>query len=164
MHRWMMSSVRLHRAVSEYSGTPNIRGPNLKFPRRWMAGHSKWHNIRHRKGAEDAKRAALLANIGKQLKAALEHGGNSTTNHALQNVLERAKPLNVSREFIDRAIARALSAKSGGTTRYEGSGPCGVSFIITCITDNKARTAPMLRHVFTKYGCSLGSTNSVAFR
>ena len=134
------------------------------FTKRLMAGHSKWHNIRHKKGAEDAKRAALLTNIGKQLKAAVEHGGNTPSNHALQNVLDKAKTLNVSREFIDRAISRALSAKSGGTTRYEGSGPKGISFIITCITDNKARTAPMLRHVFTKYGCSLGSTNSVAFR
>ena len=132
--------------------------------RRGMAGHSKWHNIRHKKGAEDAKRAAALAIFGKQLKSALEHGGNSPSNHALQSVLERGKGLNVSREFIDRSIARALSAKAGGMTRYEGTGPCGVSFIITCITDNKARTAPMLRHVFSKFGGHLGSTNSVAFR
>ena len=134
------------------------------FAKRKMAGHSKWHNIRHKKGAEDAKKTALLSIIGKQLKSALEQGGNSPTNSALQNIIDKAKSQNVSREFIERSIARSMSAKSGGTTRYEGTGPCGVSFIITCITDNKARTAPLLRHVFSKFGGNLGSTNSVAFR
>jgi transcriptional/translational regulatory protein YebC/TACO1 len=136
----------------------------FNFTKRTMAGHSKWHNIRHKKGAEDAKKTALLSIIGKQLKSALEQGGNSPTNSTLQNIIEKARGLNVSREFIERSIARSMSAKSGGTTRYEGTGPCGVSFIITCITDNKARTAPMLRHVFSKFGGNLGSTNSVAFR
>jgi hypothetical protein len=138
--------------------------PLCGLMKRLMAGHSKWHSIRHKKGAEDAKRAAQFAVVGKQIKAALDHGGNSSTNRALQNALAKAKDLNVSREFIERAISRALSAKAGGVTRYEGVGPCGVSFMITCITDNKNRTAPALRHVFSKYDADLGATNSVAFR
>jgi transcriptional/translational regulatory protein YebC/TACO1 len=156
----LVGSVRVNAA--KFQLHRNV--PLCSLMKRCMAGHSKWHSIRHKKGAEDAKRAAQFAVVGKQIKAALETGGNNSTNRALQNALAKAKDLNVSREFIERAITRALSAKAGGITRYEGVGPCGVSFIITCITDNKNRTAPLLRHVFSKYGAELGATNSVAFR
>ncbi len=130
---------------------------------RRMAGHSKWNNIRHKKGAVDAKRCLLMSQIGKQLKAALEHGGNSPTNIALQNAIDKAKAANASREFIEKSIARGLSAKSGGTVRYEGTGPSGVSLIINCITDNKTRTNQALRHTFGRHGGTL-APNSVAFR
>ena len=156
----LVGSIRVSTAKFQFHN----KVPLCIFMKRCMAGHSKWHSIRHKKGAEDAKRAALFAVVGKQIKAALENGGNSPANRSLQNALAKAKDLNVSREFIERAISRALSAKAGGITRYEGVGPCGVSFIITCITDNKNRTAPLLRHVFSKYGAELGATNSVAFR
>mmetsp|Transcript_977 Transcript_977/g.2382 ORF Transcript_977/g.2382 Transcript_977/m.2382 type:complete len:291 (+) Transcript_977:31-903(+) len=129
-----------------------------------MAGHSKWHNIKHRKGAEDAKRAAVYARIGKQLRAAMDQGGNTPNNTHLKNVLDHARELKVPKDITDRAIARAMQAAAGGLATYEGMGPAGISVMVQCVTDNKQRTAPKLRAIFAKRGLTLGTSNSVAFK
>jgi YebC/PmpR family DNA-binding regulatory protein len=129
-----------------------------------MAGHSKWHNIRHKKGAEDAKRSIIFAKVAMQVRAAMDHGGNSPTNGQLSNVLKKAKDLKVPKEIIERAIKKAEEAKAGGMVMYEGMGPSGVSVMVQCVTDNKSRTAPVLRHIFKEHGGSLGTTGSVAFK
>eukprot|EP00802_Teleaulax_amphioxeia_P013918 Tamp_13973.p1 GENE.Tamp_13973~~Tamp_13973.p1 ORF type:complete len:290 (-),score=79.51 Tamp_13973:800-1624(-) len=133
-------------------------------PAMGMAGHSKWHNIRHKKGAEDAKRSIIYAKVAMQVRAAMNHGGNSPTNGQLSNVLKKAKDLKVPKDIIDRAIKKAEEAKAGGMVVYEGMGPCGVSVMVQCVTDNKSRTAPVLRHIFKEHGGSLGTTGSVAFK
>ena len=81
---------------------------------------SKWHNIRHKKGAEDAKRSTVFTKVAMQVRAAMDHGGNSPTNGLLSNVLKKAKELKVPKDIIDRAIKKAEQAKAGGMVIYEG--------------------------------------------
>ena len=88
------------------------------MPAMGMAGHSKWHNIRHKKGAEDAKRSIIFAKVAMQVRAAMEHGGNSPTNGQLSNVLKKAKELKVPKDIIDRAIKKAEEAKAGGMVSF----------------------------------------------
>lgn len=133
-------------------------------PAMGMAGHSKWHNIRHKKGAEDAKRSIIFAKVAMQVRAAMDHGGNSPSNGQLANVLKKAKDLKVPKEIIERAIKKAEEAKAGGTVMYEGMGPSGVSVMVQCVTDNKSRTAPVLRHIFKEHGGALGTSGSVGFK
>ena len=124
----------------------------------------QWHNIRHKKGAEDAKRSIVFAKVAMQVRAAMDHGGNSPSNSQLSNVLKKAKELKVPKDIIDRAIKKAEEAKAGGLMMYEGMGPAGVSVMVQCVTDKPSRTAPVLRHIFKEHGGSLGTTNSVAFK
>jgi YebC/PmpR family DNA-binding regulatory protein len=133
-------------------------------PAMGMAGHSKWHNIRHKKGAEDAKRSIIFAKVAMQVRAAMDHGGNSPSNGQLANVLKKAKDLKVPKDIIERAIKKAEEAKAGGTVMYEGMGPSGVSVMVQCVTDNKSRTAPVLRHIFKEHGGALGTSGSVGFK
>ncbi|EKX46497.1 hypothetical protein GUITHDRAFT_70520 [Guillardia theta CCMP2712] len=129
-----------------------------------MAGHSKWHNIRHKKGAEDAKKSILYTRISSQIRNALDHGGNVPTNLHLQNVLKKAKDLKVPKEIIERSIEKAMQAKSGGVAVYEGVGPSGVSFMVQCITDNRARTFSHLKHLFSKHGGNLAGSVAYKFK
>ena len=122
------------------------------------------YSSRHKKGAEDAKRSIVFAKVAMQVRAAMDHGGNSPSNSQLSNVLKKAKELKVPKDIIDRAIKKAEEAKAGGLMMYEGMGPAGVSVMVQCVTDKPSRTAPVLRHIFKEHGGSLGTTNSVAFK
>jgi YebC/PmpR family DNA-binding regulatory protein len=132
-----------------------------------MSGHSKWHTIKHKKGAADAKRGRVFTRIIKELTvAARSGGGDPDTNPRLRTVVAEAKQVNMPAENIKRAIRRGTGEEPGvqyEEVTYEGYGPGGVALIIETMTDNKNRTVGEIRHLLTKYGGDLGQTNSVAW-
>ena len=132
-----------------------------------MAGHSKFANIKHRKGAQDAKRAKLFTKLQKEITVAAKIGNpDPEFNPRLRNAIITAKSQNMPKDRIDGAIKRATSAADGDNfeeIRYEGYGPNGVAVIVEALTDNKNRTASSVRSVFSKSGGSLGETGSVNF-
>ncbi len=126
-----------------------------------MSGHSKWATTKRRKEAVDAKRGAIFTKLGNIISiAAREKGGDPETNFSLRMAIEKAKAANMPRENIDRAIKRGTGALGGEQIAeliYEGIGPANSQFIIKALTDNKNRSAATVRHIFTKYGGSLGA-------
>ena len=132
-----------------------------------MAGHSKWANIKHRKGAQDAKRGKIFTKIIRELTVAAKlGGGNIADNHRLRAVVDMALSANMTRDTIDRAIAKgAGTAESDNLEElvYEGYGPFGVAILCETLTDNKNRTVAEVRHGFSKFGGSLGTSGSVAY-
>ncbi len=132
-----------------------------------MAGHSKWSNIKNRKGKEDARRGQIFTKMSRMISVAVREGGTDPMyNAALQTAIDNAKAANMPNDNIERAIKRA--AGEGSDTQfeevwYEGYGPEGVAVIVQCLTDNRNRTAPDIRHAFDKYGGNLGQTGSVRF-
>ena len=131
-----------------------------------MSGHSKWHTIKHKKGAADAKRGKLFTRIIKELTVAARNGGGDPdTNPRLRTVIADAKAVNMPADNIKRAIRRGTGEEEGVTyeeVTYEGYGPGGVAILIEALTDNKNRTVGEIRHAFTKWGGKLGDPNSVA--
>lgn len=132
-----------------------------------MAGHSKWHNIQRRKGAQDAKRGKIFMRHAKLIyQAAKEGGGDPDTNPALRTAIDKAKADNVPNDNIDRAIKKATGALDGANFEeitYEGYGPGGIAVIVHALTDNRNRTASEVRHAFTKNGGNLGESGSVSY-
>ena len=132
-----------------------------------MAGHSKWANIKHRKAAQDAKRGKIFTKIIRELTVAAKlGGGNIAYNHRLRAVVDKALSANMTRDTIDRAIAKgAGTAESDNLEElvYEGYGPFGVAILCETLTDNKNRTVAEVRHGFSKFGGSLGTSGSVAY-
>ena len=132
-----------------------------------MSGHSKWHTIKHKKGATDAKRGKIFTRIIKELTvAARDGGGDPEMNPRLRTVLADAKANNMPRENIDRAIRRGTGEEPGVTydeITYEGYGPGGVALMIETLTDNKNRTVGEIRHLLGKYAGNLAAENSVAW-
>jgi YebC/PmpR family DNA-binding regulatory protein len=132
-----------------------------------MSGHSKWHTIKHKKGAADAKRGRVFTRIIKELTvAARAGGGDPDTNPRLRTIVAEAKQVNMPAENIKRAIRRGTGEEPGvqyDEITYEGYGPGGVALIIEAMTDNKNRTVGEIRHMLTKYGGDLGQSNSVAW-
>ena len=132
-----------------------------------MSGHSKWHTIKHKKGATDAKRGRVFTRIIKELTvAARAAGGDPDTNPRLRTIIAEAKQANMPAENIKRAIRRGTGEEPGvqyEEITYEGYGPGGVALIIEAMTDNKNRTVGEIRHMLTKYGGDLGQSNSVAW-
>ena len=132
-----------------------------------MAGHSKWANIKHRKAAQDAKRGKIFTKIIRELTVAAKlGGGNIADNHRLRAVVDKALSANMTRDTIDRAIAKgAGTAESDNLEElvYEGYGPFGVAILCETLTDNKNRTVAEVRHGFSKFGGSLGTSGSVAY-
>ena len=132
-----------------------------------MSGHSKWHTIKHKKGAADAKRGKLFTRIIKELTiAARSGGGDPDTNPRLRTIIAEAKSNNMPADNIKRAIRRGTGEEPGVSyeeAQYEGYGPGGAAVIIDVLTDNKNRTVGELRHMLTKYGGSLAETNAVAW-
>lgn len=126
-----------------------------------MSGHSKWSKIKRQKGATDAKRGAIFTKFGNLITiAAREKGGDPNTNFNLRMAIEKAKAANVPKENIERSIKRGTGELGGGQIEelyYEGFGPAKSQFIIKSLTDNKNRSAAGIRHIFTKYGGSLGT-------
>ncbi len=126
-----------------------------------MSGHSKWSTIKRQKATTDAKRGAIFTKLGNLITiAAREKGGNPETNFSLRIAIDKAKTANMPKENIDRAIKRGTGELGGEQIEellYEGFGPAKSQFIIKALTGNKNRSAANIRHIFTKYGGSLGS-------
>ena len=132
-----------------------------------MSGHSKWHTIKHKKGAADAKRGKIFTRIIKELTiAARNGGGDPDMNPRLRTIIAEAKSHNMPADNIKRAIRRGTGEEEGvhyDEVTYEGYGPGGVALIIETLTDNRNRTVGELRHTLGKYGGNLGEANSVAW-
>lgn len=132
-----------------------------------MSGHSKWANIKHKKGKADALRARITTKISKEITlAARMGGGDPVGNMRLKLALTKAKQNNVPKENIQRAIAKGVGATSGEgfeEMSYEGYGPGGVAIIVECSTDNKNRTAADVRYAFTHHGGSIGTPGCVGW-
>ena len=131
-----------------------------------MSGHSKWHTIKHKKGAADAKRGKIFTRIIKELTVAARNGGGDPDmNPRLRTVIAEAKQQNMPADNIKRAIRRGTGEEEGVTydeVTYEGYGPGGVAVLIEALTDNKNRTVGEIRHTLTKWGGKLAEPNSVA--
>lgn len=132
-----------------------------------MSGHSKWHTIKHKKGAADAKRGKVFTRIIKELTIAARHGGGDPdSNPRLRTVVADAKSVNMPADNIKRAIQRGTGELPGVSyedVTYEGYGPGGAALLIEVLTDNRNRTVGELRHMLTKHNGNLGESNSVAW-
>jgi YebC/PmpR family DNA-binding regulatory protein len=132
-----------------------------------MSGHSKWHSIKHKKGATDAKRGKLFTKFIKEITvAARTGGGDPDSNARLRKAIADAKAGNMPNDTIDRAIRRGTGAEEGVNYEeitYEGYGPGGVALLIQAVTDNRNRTVAEIRHIFSKNGGNLGETGSVGW-
>lgn len=131
-----------------------------------MSGHSKWHSIKHKKGAADAKRGKIFTSIIKEITVAARIGGGDPDgNPRLRTIIDKAKGVNMPAENIKRAIQKGtgeLPGQSYEDATYEGFGPSGVAVVVEALTDNKNRTVSEVRHLFSKHGGHLGQTGSVA--
>ena len=133
-----------------------------------MSGHSKWHTIKHKKGALDAKRGKIFTRLIKEVTVAARSGssGDVNLNARLRKAVTDAKASNMPNDTIDKAIKRGTGELEGVSyeeIRYEGYGPAGVAVIIETMTDNRNRTVAEIRHLFGKNGGNLGEANSVAW-
>ena len=132
-----------------------------------MSGHSKWHNIKLKKGKVDAQRGALFTKLSKEIILAAKSGSpDPDANYRLKMAVDKARANNMPFDNIKRAIARASGAeneKAIEEIRYEGYGPGGIAVIVDAATDNRNRTAAEMRFLFSRHGGSLGETNSVAW-
>ena len=131
-----------------------------------MAGHSKWANIQHRKGRQDAARSKLFSRLSKEITVAAKMGDpDPDKNPRLRLAVKEAKANSMPKDNIERAISKATGggAEDYEEIRYEGYGPGGVAIIVEAMTDNRNRTASNVRSTFAKYGGNLGETGSVGF-
>ena len=132
-----------------------------------MSGHSKWHNIRLRKGKQDAVRSKLFTKIAREIiVAAKEGGGNLDSNLRLKLAVQKARENSMPADNIKRAIQRGTGEVEGASyeeTSYEGYGPAGVAVLVSCLTDNRNRTVAELRSIFSKCGGNLGESGCVAW-
>lgn len=131
-----------------------------------MAGHSKWANIQHRKGRQDAARSKLFSKLAKEITVAAKMGDpDPEKNPRLRLAVKEAKAQSVPKDVIERAIKKSQGgdAENYEEIRYEGYGPGGVAVIVEAMTDNRNRTASAIRSIFAKHGGSLGETGSVNF-
>ncbi len=132
-----------------------------------MAGHSKWANIQHRKGAQDAKRGKLFTRLIREITVAARMGGSDPgTNPRLRAAIDKALGSNMTKDVIERASKRGAGELEGAAyeeVRYEGYGPNGIAIMVDCMTDNRNRTVAEVRHVFSKRGGNMGTDGCVAF-
>ena len=132
-----------------------------------MSGHSKWSTIKRKKGELDAARGKIFQKLAKEIFVAAKSGDpNPDNNPTLRMVIEKARAQNMPKDNIQKAIDKASGAGNSEnfeSIRYEGYGPSGVAFMVDCLTDNKNRTASMVRAAFTKRGGNLGTSGSVAY-
>ena len=132
-----------------------------------MAGHSKWANIQHRKGAQDAKRGKLFTKFIREITVAAKEGGSDTDNNPrLRAAIDKALSGNMTRDVIERATKRGAGELEGVSyeeIRYEGFGQSGIAIMMDCMTDNRNRTVAAVRNVFTKRGGNMGTDGSVAY-
>ncbi len=132
-----------------------------------MAGHSKWANIQHRKGRQDAKRGKVFTRLIKEITVASRMGGGeSGANPRLRLAMDKAFENNMPKDTVERAIKRGAGELEGVNyeeIRYEGYGIAGAAVMVDCMTDNRVRTVAEVRHAFAKYGGNMGTDGSVAF-
>jgi YebC/PmpR family DNA-binding regulatory protein len=132
-----------------------------------MAGHSKWANIQHRKGTQDARRGKLFTKLIREITVSARSGGGDPSNNPrLRTAMDKALTANMSKDTIERAIKKGAGASEGDNyeeVRYEGYGPGGIAVMVDCLTDNRNRTVSEVRHAFTKAGGNLGTDGSVAY-
>jgi len=132
-----------------------------------MAGHSKWKNIQHRKGAQDAKRGKIFTKIAKEISVAAKlGGGDPDANARLRLILGKARAANMPKDNIERAIKRGTGdgdAMNYTEKTYEGYGTCGVAVMVDCLTDNINRTVSEVRHAFSRFDGNLGTDGSVGW-
>ncbi|MGE0312684.1 MAG: YebC/PmpR family DNA-binding transcriptional regulator [Lautropia sp.] len=133
-----------------------------------MAGHSKWANIQHRKGRQDARRGKLFTRLIKEITVAARLGGaDAGANPRLRVAVDKAAESNMPKDTVQRAIQRGAGGLDGANyeeIRYEGYGVGGAALIIDCMTDNRTRTVAEVRHALSKNGGNLGTDGSVAFQ
>ena len=131
-----------------------------------MSGHSKWHSIKHKKGAADAKRGKIFTKMAAEIAIAAQGGADPAMNFKLRLAIQKAKAANVPASNIERAIAKG-SGQAGGAKLeelvYEGYGPAGVAIIVKALSDNRNRTGPEVKSAFTKHGGTMGGQGSVAY-
>ncbi|MDH3892999.1 MAG: YebC/PmpR family DNA-binding transcriptional regulator, partial [Chromatiales bacterium] len=132
-----------------------------------MAGHSKWANIQHRKGAQDKKRGKLFTKLAREITVAARMGGGDPGfNPRLRLAVDKAKGQSMPKDNIERAIKRGTGELEGAEyveIRYEGYGPGGAAVMVDCVTDNRNRTVAEVRHAFSKFGGNLGADGSVSY-
>ncbi|WP_068457732.1 YebC/PmpR family DNA-binding transcriptional regulator [Aedoeadaptatus pacaensis] len=132
-----------------------------------MSGHSKWHNIKNKKGKADAKRGKIFTKMARKIAVAVKEGGDDPDyNPALKAAIDSAKAENMPNDNIERAIKKAAGEGDSDnfeSVTYEGYGPSGIAVMVQCLTDNRNRTAPEVRHAFDKNGGNLGTDGSVSF-
>lgn len=132
-----------------------------------MAGHSKWANIQHHKGKQDAKRGKLFTKFIREITVAARMGGGDiNSNPRLRLAVDKALSANMTKDTIERAVKRGAGGLEGADVeeiRYEGYGPNGVAVMVECFTNNRNRTVGEVRHAFTKCGGNLGTDGSVAY-
>jgi YebC/PmpR family DNA-binding regulatory protein len=131
-----------------------------------MAGHSKWANIRFRKGAQDAKRAKLFTKLIREITVSARVSDDLDSNPRLRAAVAKAKSNSMPKDSIERAIKKGSGADGGDdytNIRYEGYGPEGVAILVDCLTDNKNRTVAEVRHAFTKFNGNLGADGCVSY-
>ncbi len=132
-----------------------------------MSGHSKWANIKHKKGKADAARGKIFTKIGREIAIAVREGGpDPSTNNKLKDIVAKAKANNMPNENITRSIKKAAGEGSSviyEEINYEGYTAGGVAVMVECVTDNRNRTASDMRHWFDKFGGNLGATGSVSW-
>ncbi len=132
-----------------------------------MAGHSKWANIRHRKGAQDAKRGKIFSKLIREITVAAKMGGGDpAANPRLRTAIDKALSANMTRDTVERAVKRGSGDTEGENYEelcYEGYGAAGVAVMVDCLTDNKNRTVSEVRHAFSKRGGNLGTDGSVSY-
>jgi len=132
-----------------------------------MAGHSKWANIQHRKGAQDKKRGKLFTKLIREITVAARMGGGDVnSNPRLRLAIDKAKAQSMPKDNIERAIKRGSGDMDGAEyqeIRYEGYGPGGTAVMVDCLTDNRNRTVAEVRHAFSKHGGNLGADGSVGY-
>ena len=132
-----------------------------------MSGHSKWANIKHRKGAQDAKRAKAFTKVVREITiAAREGGGDADANPRLRAAIASARAVNLPNDKIERAVKKGTGELEGVSYEeviYEGYGPGGVAILVSALTDNRNRTTSEIRHLFNRYGSELGAPGSVAW-
>src|SRR5437870_198192 len=149
-----------------HSGLLNLTGIGLRGEKS-MSGHSKWHSIKHKKGAIDAKRGRMFTKVIKEITIAARIGGGDVEgNPRLRKAVSDAKELNMPADNIKRAIMKGTGELEGGQLEeltYEGYGPSGVALIVEVVTDNRNRTVSEIRHVFSKNGGNMGESGSVAW-
>jgi transcriptional/translational regulatory protein YebC/TACO1 len=131
-----------------------------------MSGHSKWHTIKHKKAAIDAKRGKIFTRLIKEIVIAARNGGDPDMNPRLRTAITAAKAVSMPADNIKRAVMRGTGELEGATIEevtYEGYGPGGAAIIVQCATDNRVRTVSDVRHIFSKAGGNMGEPNSVAW-
>lgn len=131
-----------------------------------MAGHSKWANIKHRKAAQDAKKGKVFTKWIREITTLTRQNTNIDSNAPLKLAIDKALSSNMSRDTIDRAIARGLGQNNEADMQrmvYEGYGLAGIAYMVVALTDNRNRTVAEVRHAFSKRGGSLGADGSVAY-